>query len=193
MQTEFILASSSKYRRELLSRLGVTFSCHPAQIDEAPKPEETPEQTCVRLARTKGEHVAKQFPQAVVIASDQVANLDGQAISKPNQHEKARSQLRQMSGKLINFHTAVCVIQHSSKQVKEFCVLTKVKFRELSAAEIERYLLAEKPYDCAGSAKVEGLGISLLDRIETTDPTALIGLPLIQLAQSLRELGLHLP
>lgn len=193
MYRNLILASSSKYRRELLSRLEVKFQCLSPQIDETPLEDETPQQTCIRLAREKCLAIAAENPTAIVIGSDQVADVDGEAISKPGQHDKARSQLRRMSGKTITFHTAVCVYCEENGQTIEFTVPTEVEFRELSAPEIERYLLAEEPYDCAGSAKSEGLGISLLNRIESKDPTALIGLPLIELSQSLRKFELTLP
>jgi septum formation protein len=193
MQRNLILASSSKYRRELLGRLNVKFQCISPQIDETPAEGETPLETSVRLAREKCLAVAQNQPEAIVIGSDQVADVDGEAISKPGHHEKARSQLRKMSGKTIYFHTAVCVYCVETGQIIEFSVPTEVEFRELTPAEIERYLIAEEPYDCAGSAKSEGLGIALLNRIESQDPTALIGLPLIQLSQTLRQFELRLP
>ncbi len=193
MDTEIVLASSSKYRRELLSRLGFTFRSHPAQIEEAFLSNEAPQQASIRLARQKAESVANIYPNAIVIASDQVVDLNGKALSKPNQHDVARSQLRKMSGKSITFYSAVCVILQSKSKLNEFFVPTTVHFRELSATEIERYLLTEKPYDCAGAAKIEALGITLVKQVDSTDPTALIGLPLVQLAQVLREFGLHLP
>ncbi len=154
---------------------------------------ESPLENCQRLAREKAQAIAQEYPDAVVIGSDQVADVNGEAISKPGTHDKARAQLRSMSGQTIVFHTAVCVIRHDSQQMLEFTVPTQVEFRELSDAEIERYLIAEEPYDCAGSAKSEGLGISLLRKIESTDPTALIGLPLIGVANALREFEITLP
>lgn len=193
MQRNLILASSSKYRRELLSRLAVKFQCISPQIDETPADSESPQQTCIRLAREKCLAVAKENPASIVIGSDQVADVEGEAISKPGHHDKARSQLRKMSGQVITFHTAVCIHCEEMEQTIEFTVPTEVEFRELSPAEIERYLLAEEPYDCAGSAKSEGLGIALLNRIESKDPTALIGLPLIELSQTLRKFDLTLP
>lgn len=193
MSSNLILASTSKYRRELLQRLAVKFQCESPRIDETPLNTESPLETCSRLAREKCLDIANQHPDAIVIGSDQVADVDGVAISKPGTHEKARAQLRSMSGKTIVFHTAVCISQVSSGKTIEFCVPTEVQFRDLKPAEIERYLIAEEPYDCAGAAKSEGLGISLLQRIESTDPTALIGLPLIQTAGALREFNLTLP
>ncbi len=202
-----ILASSSKYRRELLERLRLPFICHAPDIDEAPYAGETPLQTCTRLARQKAQAVQatvsrnQQHLAAIIIGSDQVAVVNGQAISKPGTHANAKEQLTAMSGQTICFHSAVCVIKPSDRQqdkqcdhqMIEFDVPTYVTFRTLSADEIESYLLAETPYDCAGSAKSEGLGITLLNKIESTDPTALIGLPLIELARALRQLGIQLP
>ncbi|WP_370264230.1 Maf family nucleotide pyrophosphatase [Limnobacter sp.] len=193
MTHPLILASSSKYRRELLSRLRLNFRCDSPQVDESAKPGETPLQTCERLAKAKAIAIAELHPDAVVIGSDQVADVDGVAVSKPGTHDKARAQLRSMSGKTVMFHTAVCICKPGSTDTIDFTVPTAVEFRDLDAAEIERYLLAEEPYDCAGSAKSEGLGISLLKRIESTDPTALIGLPLIELAHALRQLDFKLP
>lgn len=193
MKPSLILASTSKYRRELLQRLNVTFQCESPKIDESPLENETPLETCVRLAKLKCQDVASHHPGSIVIASDQVADVEGKAISKPGTHDKARAQLRSMSGKTIVFHTAVCLMHGEAEKLIEFCVPTDVEFRELSPAEIERYLIAEEPYDCAGAAKSEGLGISLLSRIESTDPTALIGLPLIETSTALRELGLVIP
>lgn len=193
MTRSLYLASSSKYRRELLTRLQINFRCESPQIDETPEPAETPLDTCKRLAREKAMAVATEHPAAIVIGSDQVADVEGVAISKPGTHDRARAQLRSMSGKTIVFHTAVCICCHETSQTVEFTVPTSVEFRELNAAEIERYLIAEEPYDCAGSAKSEGLGISLLKRIESSDPTALIGLPLIEVANALRQFELILP
>ncbi|MCE2746792.1 MAG: Maf family nucleotide pyrophosphatase [Burkholderiales bacterium] len=193
MTRSLYLASSSKYRRELLTRLQINFRCESPQIDESPKPDETPLDTCKRLAREKAMAVALEHPSAIVIGSDQVADVGGTAISKPGTHDRARAQLRSMSGKTIVFHTAVCICCLETSQTVEFSVPTSVEFRELSTAEIERYLIAEEPYDCAGSAKSEGLGISLLKRIESSDPTALIGLPLIEVANALRQFELTLP
>lgn len=193
MKRPIVLASSSRYRRELLNRLQLSFQTQAPEIDEAPLNNETPLQTCTRLAREKAQAIAKMQPEAIVIASDQVADVNGEAVSKPGTHERARAQLRNMRGQAIVFNTAVCLHCAESGQTIEFMVPTTVEFRHLSDAEIERYLLAEQPYDCAGSAKSEGLGISLLNRIESTDPTALIGLPLIKLTEALREFGVACP
>ncbi|MFN4328085.1 MAG: Maf family protein [Limnobacter sp.] len=190
---QLILASSSRYRREMLERLRLPFQCISPSIDETPLPGESPVQTCERLGLLKAKAVANLHPNAIVIGSDQVADVNGEAISKPGHHEAAVAQLTAMSGKSITFHSAVSVVHQASGKEVSFCVPTVVEFRTLSAQEIERYLLAEQPYDCAGSAKSEGLGITLLNRIESCDPTALIGLPLIELSKALRKLGVSLP
>ena len=190
---QLILASSSPYRRELLARLRLPFDCHSPDIDESVIQGETPEATCLRLAQEKAAVIAAQFPQATVIGSDQVAVIDGQAVSKPGSHQAAVLQLQSMRGKIIVFHSAVCVRRHSDALSQSFSVPTSVQFRQLSDAEIERYLRAETPYDCAGSAKSEGLGITLLDSIRSDDPTALPGLPLIELSKRLRQFGFVLP
>jgi septum formation protein len=193
MDRSLYLASSSKYRRELLSRLHLNFQCVSPEIDESPRIGETPLATCLRLAKSKAMAVSVERPEAIVIGCDQVADVNGVAISKPITHEKARDQLRSMSGKVIVFHTAVCISCIEIEQIIEFNVPTLVEFRDLNAVEIERYLLTEEPYDCSGSAKCEGLGITLLKRIESMDPTALIGLPLIEVSNALRQFELTLP
>lgn len=187
-----ILGSTSPYRRELLQRLRLPFDVVSPQVDETALPGEAPTALALRLALAKAQAVAAQFPQAVVIGSDQVADLQGQSLGKPGTHERARAQLRLMSGQEVLFQTAVavvCSVTHFSEQA---LATVRVKFRTLSEAEIENYLLAEQPYDCAGSAKSEGLGISLLASIESDDPTALIGLPLIRTCHLLRAAGLDL-
>lgn len=193
MNQRIILASSSKYRQELLSRLHLKFSCQPPDIDESSIENETPLDTCIRLAKQKAIAIASQNPTAIVIGSDQVADLHGQAISKPGQHEAAKKQLQSLSGQTIVFYSAVCIMRQETEQCIEFHVPTQVTFRTLSHDEIERYLNIETPYDCAGSAKSEGLGITLLECLESTDPTALIGLPLIELSKALRAFELTLP
>ncbi|HEY1058748.1 MAG TPA: Maf family nucleotide pyrophosphatase [Limnobacter sp.] len=193
MNPDLILASGSKYRHELLVRLRYPFRVLSPDIDESVLPHETPIETCMRLAREKALAVARLNPDSIVIGSDQVADVNGVAISKPGNHENAQKQLAAMSGQRIVFHSAVCVARQNTGQCEVFVVPTTVEFRELNADEIERYLLAEKPYDCAGSAKSEGLGITLLKRIESTDPTSIIGLPLIELAATLRRFNLTLP
>jgi septum formation protein len=192
-EKKIILASSSIYRRGLLERLRLTFEFESPDIDETVIGGETPETTCIRLAKAKADTIARHQLAAIVIGCDQVAVVNGQAISKPGSYGPAVEQLRAMSGQRITFHSAVCLIQHDIQKTIEFSVPTHVTFRILTDAEIHRYLIAETPYDCAGSAKSEGLGISLLDAIESTDPTALIGLPLIALSKALRDFGVELP
>lgn len=185
-----ILGSTSRYRRELLSRLRLPFEVHSPDVDEAPLEHEAPADLAVRLAQAKARAVAARFPHAVVIGSDQVADLDGEAIGKPGSHERAIQQLRSMSGRSVVFHTAIAVVRESTGFAESALVPVTVRFRRLSEAEIEHYLNAEQPYDCAGSAKAEAMGIALLDAIESNDPTALIGLPLIKTCQLLRQAGL---
>ena len=189
---KLILGSTSVYRRELLERLRIPFSVESPHVDESPLPGELPATLACRLALAKAQAVAERFPDAVVIGSDQVADLDGVALGKPGTHARALLQLRQMSGQVVIFQTAVAVVCKQSGFSQESLALVKVKFRELSDAEIENYLQAEQPYDCAGSAKSEGLGIALLERIDNDDPTALVGLPLIRTAALLRAAGIDL-
>jgi septum formation protein len=189
---KLILGSTSVYRRELLGRLRIPFSVESPQVDESPLPGELPAALACRLALAKAQAVAARFPEAVVIGSDQVADLDGQALGKPGNHARAVLQLRQMSGKVVVFQTAIAVVCLASGFCQEALAPVKVTFRDLSGAEIEKYLQAEQPYDCAGSAKSEGLGIALLERIDNDDPTALIGLPLIRTAALLRAAGIDL-
>lgn len=188
-----ILGSSSPYRRELLQRLRLPFECHSPSIDESPLSGEAPSDTARRLALAKARAVAAQQPGAVVIGSDQVAELNGHALGKPGSHERAVAQLRAMSGRQLQFHTAVAVLDAQGQCVGEVLSTVRVRLRVLSEAEIEHYLRAEQPYDCAGSAKVEGLGITLLEAVESDDPTALIGLPLIATTTLLRRAGFALP
>ncbi len=185
-----ILASSSRYRCELLARLGLAFEVVVPGVDETPPPGAAPGELAAQLARAKAEAVATLHPDAVVIGSDQVAELDGQPIGKPHTHDRAVAQLRAMSGRRVLFHTAVAVIRRDRGYVRGLLAPVAVKFRTLSDGEIEYYLRTEQPYDCAGSAKSEGLGIALLASIESDDPTALIGLPLIRTCTLLREAGL---
>lgn len=187
-----ILASSSPYRRELLSRLRLPFSAISPDLDETALPAETPQAQAIRLALAKARAVATSHPDAIVIGSDQVAELHGQALGKPGTRERARAQLLAMSGQRVLFHTALAVVCQESGFVGQDLATVSVQVRPLTTAEIESYLDAEQPYDCAGSAKVEGLGIALLDRVESDDPTALIGLPLIRTCQLLRRAGLTL-
>ena len=186
---ELVLASTSRYRRELLERLGIPFSVCAPDIDEAPLENEPAAATASRLALGKALKIARQRPQAVVIGSDQVADLNGKIIGKPGTHEAATAQLKAMQGKAVVFHTAVAVVCTAPACEAVEVVTVRALFRRLSDNDIERYLSIERPYDCAGSAKVEGLGIVLMERVESDDPTALIGLPLIQTCKLLRLAG----
>ncbi|MBK9346911.1 MAG: septum formation inhibitor Maf [Burkholderiales bacterium] len=191
-QRKLILGSTSAYRRELLERLRVPFTVESPHVDETPLAGEAPSALARRLALAKAQAVAQRFPDCVVIGSDQVADLDGLALGKPGTHDHAVAQLRQMSGHTIIFQTAVAVVCQQSGFCQEQLAPVKVTFRTLDDAEIESYLHAEQPYDCAGSAKSEGLGITLLSRIDNDDPTALVGLPLIRTSQMLRAAGIDL-
>ncbi len=187
-----ILGSTSRYRHELLSRLRLPFEVVAPDVDETPWPHEAPHALACRLALAKAQAVAALHPEAVVIGSDQVADLAGEPLGKPGTHERATRQLQRMRGQTVVFQTAVAVVCLSTNFAKCELASVDVKFRDLSDAEIEAYLLAEQPYDCAGSAKSEGLGISLLDAIHNDDPTALIGLPLIRTCHMLRAAGIQL-
>lgn len=187
---QLILASTSRYRRELLERLRLPFHVIAPEVDETPRGGEAPAALANRLAHAKAAAVSARHPHAVVIGSDQVADLDGVAIGKPGTHERARQQLQAMSGRAIVFHTAVTVCCQSAGFDATSLVPVTVRFRALSDAEIESYLGAEQPYDCAGSAKIETLGIALLESLHADDPTALIGLPLIQTCKLLRRAGI---
>jgi septum formation protein len=188
-----VLASGSRYRRELLKRLGVPFKAVRPDVDETPRRGEVPRETAIRLAREKAEAVGKRHRSAWIIGSDQVADLDGQALGKPGTIEAAREQLHQLSGHTVLFHTALCFWNAREERRHERLVTTDVAFRRLTEGEIERYLEREPALDCAGSAKSEGLGISLLTRLGGDDPTALIGLPLIALSAMLRAEGFDVP
>lgn len=187
-----VLGSTSRYRQELLSRLRVPFKTVSPGVDETPLPGEVPQALALRLALAKAREVAQRFPEAVVIGSDQVADLDGIALGKPGTHERAVAQLRCMQGQTVIFQTAVAVVCLASGFEQVNLAPVRVVFRRLTDAEIERYLLAEQPYDCAGSAKSEGLGIALLERIDNDDPSALVGLPLIRTCQMLRAAGVQI-
>ena len=187
-----VLASTSIYRRSLLERLGVPFECADPVVGEAPLPGEAPATTALRLAQIKARAVAIRFPDALVIGSDQVASCDGARLAKPGNHDSALRQLTLVSGKTAMFHTAVALLDTKSGALESRVVPCGVAFRPLSAEQIERYLRLEQPYDCAGSAKAEGLGITLIARIDTEDPTSLIGLPLIALTELLRDAGFDL-
>jgi septum formation protein len=192
MQRPVILASTSRYRRELLTRLRLPFEVQSPEVDETPLPGETPHALAIRLALEKADAVAARFPEAVVIGSDQVADLGGEALGKPGDHQRATAQLRRMRGQTLIFQTAVAVVCRATGFVQRDIAPVRVVFRDLSDAAIEQYLLAEQPYDCAGSAKSEGLGIALLDAIDSDDPTALVGLPLIRTCRMLRAAGVEL-
>ncbi|TLY48935.1 MAG: septum formation inhibitor Maf [Gammaproteobacteria bacterium] len=188
-EIDLVLASTSRYRRELLERLTSHFRQESPQVDEAALPDEAPAHLAVRLAAAKARAVAVRHPNALVIGSDQVADCGGIVLGKPGNIANARRQLRESSGASVVFHTALCLIDARDATGREFAAIdtTRVVFRRLDDTEIERYLEQEQPFDCAGSFKSEGLGIGLFERIETVDPTALVGLPLIALCRLLRE------
>ena len=191
-QPALILGSTSRYRRELLARLRVPFEVVSPEVDETPLTGEAPKALATRLALAKAKAVAALHPQAVVIGSDQVADLKGEPLGKPGTHERAVLQLQRMRGQTVVFQTAVSVVCLERQFEQTELAQIQVRFRDLSDADIEAYLRAEEPYDCAGSAKSEGLGIALLDAIDNDDPTALIGLPMIRTARMLRAAGIDL-
>jgi septum formation protein len=186
-----VLASTSPYRRELLARLGLAFEVFSPGVDEEPLRDEAPADTAVRLAQAKARAGAARHAHALVIGSDQVAELDGHRLDKPGTHERAAEQLGLLSGRFADFHTAVAVVNGATGRLQSRIVPTRVHFRALTRRQIDAYLQREQPFDCAGSAKSEGLGIALIQRIEGTDPTALIGLPLIALTEMLGAEGLE--
>jgi len=188
-----VLASTSVYRRELLARLRVPFETYAPNVDETPLANEAAEATALRLAQAKARAAASAYPTAFIIGSDQVADLDGARLDKPGSRACAEEQLRRASGREVVFHTAVALLEAASGRMHGKLVPTRVRFRVLTPATISRYLDAEQPYDCAGSAKSEGLGIALLEQIQGDDPAALIGLPLIAVVTLLREAGLSIP
>jgi septum formation protein len=192
MNRPLILGSTSAYRRELLQRLQIPFEVAAPDVDETPLPGEPPRLLAQRLALAKARAVALLHPQAVVIGSDQVADLAGLPLGKPGSHERATAQLRQMRGQTLVFETAVSVVCIESGFEESSLASVRVRFRDLTDEEIENYLRLERPYDCAGSAKSEGLGIALLSSIESDDPTALIGLPLIRTCQLIRAAGIKI-
>jgi septum formation protein len=187
-----VLGSTSRYRRELLARLNIAFEVASPEVDETPRDQEAPAALARRLALEKAHSVARRHPGAVVIGSDQVADLAGRSLGKPGTHDRAVAQLRSMRGQSVVFHTAVAVVCAQTGFEAADLAPVHVRFRDLTDAEIESYLQAEQPYDCAGSAKSEGLGIVLLDAIDSDDPTALVGLPLIRTCRMLREAGIRL-
>ncbi len=188
-----VLASTSAYRRALLERFQLPFETARPEVDETPLPGELPPATADRLAIAKAQAVATHWPDALIIGSDQVAHIADQVFGKPGTVERAIAQLQKMSGRTVVFHTALAVIDTRSGRIRTESVSTEVRFRTLSDAEIVRYVEKERPLDCAGSAKSEGLGITLLDALSGDDPTALIGLPLIALSRMLRAEGVELP
>lgn len=187
-----VLGSTSPYRRELLSRLRLSFVTASPNVDETPRAGETPQALARRLAMEKARDVARRHPEAVVIGSDQVADLDGEPLGKPGTHERAVWQLQRMRGRTVIFQTAVAVVCHATGFEALDLAPVKVLFRDLADREIEHYLRAEQPYDCAGSAKSEGLGIALLESIDNDDPSALVGLPLIRTCRLLRAAGVSI-
>ncbi len=190
---KLILASTSRYRKELLARLQLTFDSEAPEVDETPLANERPTDTASRLALAKAQAVRGRHPDALIIGSDQVAICEGRRLDKPGNHASAVDQLRHASGRSVTFHTAVVLLNARTGLAQAELVPTETRFRILSDAEIERYLQAEPAYDCAGSAKSEALGISLLEKIESPDPTALVGLPLIALCGMLRNEGFSIP
>ena len=188
-----VLGSTSRYRRDLLERLCIPFEVTSPDVDETPLAGESPYALACRLALAKARAVARLHPDAIVIGSDQVADLDGEPLGKPGTHERARAQLQRMRGRSVIFQTALSVVCTATDFAQTELAAIEVRFRALADDEIERYLRAEQPYDCDGSAKSEGLGITLLDAIHNDDPTALVGLPLIRTARLLRAAGLTLP
>ena len=193
MPRRIVLASTSPYRRELLERLGIAFEVARPEVDEAALTGENPDALAIRLAEAKGRAVASHYPGALIIGSDQVADLDGRQLHKPGNRDNAIDQLTAASGRRVRFITAVCVVDAATGAADTRSVETLVTFRLLDRALIERYVDREQPFDCAGSAKAEGLGIALIERIASTDPTALIGLPLIAVTDLLAACGVRIP
>ena len=190
---QLVLASSSPYRRELLQRLRLPFSVGIPNVDETPLAEESPRDTSLRLAIAKARALAPSHPNALIIGSDQVALLNGQQLGKPGTHARATAQLRAMRGQSLRFHTALCLLNSATGIEHHAVDITEVHMRDYSDAEIERYLQAEQPYDCAGSAKSEGYGITMIAALRGDDPNALVGLPLIRLVSMLHAEGVVLP
>ncbi|MCE1160250.1 MAG: Maf family nucleotide pyrophosphatase [Burkholderiales bacterium] len=189
---QLILGSSSPYRRELLQRLRLPFTVVSPRIDEIPLAGETPPETALRLAVAKARHIAQTHPNAFIIGADQVATVNGEQIGKAGGFDKALAQLQAMRGQTVLFHSALCLYDACNDCVDARNVITRATFRDLPDNELSAYLRIEQPYDCAGSAKVEALGITILEKVESDDPTALIGLPLIALTDMLRKAGVDL-
>ncbi|MES2012664.1 MAG: Maf family nucleotide pyrophosphatase [Pseudomonadota bacterium] len=191
MNPNLILASSSIYRRELLTRLQLPFSCISPEVDESPLNLEQPQETALRLAQEKAKKIGQSNPNTLIIGCDQVATLDGLQIGKPMTHDNATKQLRLMRGREVTFHSALCLYNPSTQNMQAEVVPYIVQFRNLSDAQIESYLIKEQPYHCAGSAKSEGLGIAIIEKMTGEDPNALIGLPLIKLINMLNHEGVN--
>ncbi len=191
LPTKIVLASSSPYRRELLLRLGLPFIVNSPDIDESPLTNELPKETSIRLSILKAKKAAESYPDALIIGCDQVATMDGIHIGKPLTHENAVKQLQMIRGRKVIFYSAICLYNAYSKNLQKECVPYSVYFRDLTDTQIQNYLTIEKPYNCAGSAKSEGLGIALIDKMQGDDPNALIGLPLISLISMLQKEGIQ--
>lgn len=191
LSRSLILASTSPFRRELLGRLGLPFDTVAPDVDESPIPNEKPEQLVIRLAEAKARAAAARHPDALIIGSDQVASLDGRILGKPGTRERAIKQLRDASGRRVDFFTGLCVFDSATGKSRSLCEPFSVWFRTLSDKQIEHYVERESPFNCAGSFKSEGLGIALFERLEGDDPNALIGLPLIRLVSLLAESGIE--
>jgi septum formation protein len=192
-QPPLVLASSSRYRAELLSRLRIAFVSASPDVDESTRPRERCAATATRLAAAKARALAERFAGALIIGSDQVADLDGEPLGKPGEFDRALRQLQRMRGRVVIFHTAVALLDTRSGLLQQASVPTEVKFRDAADSTLRRYLEREQPYDCAGSAKAEALGIALTERITSDDPTALIGLPLIAVTTMLARAGVMVP
>lgn len=184
-----ILASSSRYRRQLLEKFSISFSYEPPDIDENPRPGESPENLVQRLAITKAQALSPRHPQHLIIGSDQIAVLNGRILGKPGSHQAATEQLREASGQTLRFHTGLALVNSATQRVQYACPLYEVRFRSLTDSQIDAYLRKERPYDCAGSFKSEGLGIALFEHIRGDDPNTLVGLPLIELTRMLLNEG----
>lgn len=188
---KLVLASTSPFRKEILAKLGVTFETASPDIDESPLPNESPEQLVIRLAELKARAVANEYPEHLIIGSDQVAVVDNEILGKPHTHERAVKQLSDASGKTVRFYTGLCLYNSATNNSQSEAIPFDVVFRQLNPSQIENYLQAEKPYNCAGSFKSEALGITLFEKLLGDDPNSLIGLPLIRLVAMLEKQGLY--
>jgi septum formation protein len=191
LQAPIILASSSVFRKSLLERLHLAFTCHSPEIDESQVPGESARAYVCRLAEAKAKSLADKFPDAVIIGSDQCALLDEAILGKPGSHEDALKQLKAAQGKTVVFHTGICVLHRATGFIEVDDILYRVQFRQLSDSQLAHYLRVEQPYDCAGSFKSEGYGVCLFDAMQGDDPTALVGLPLIRLTSMLENAGIE--